>query len=89
VWGKTVNLTVFPNPATNRLTLDFTLSATNNVHISITDITGKTVYTQSLGTRMIGNYKENIDCSALSEGLYFVTVNAGSQNQSAKVVIRK
>ena len=87
--GKSVNLTVFPNPAANSITLDFTLSATNNVLINITDITGKTVYTQSLGMRMIGNYQENIDCSVLSEGLYFVTVNAGSQNQSAKVVIRK
>ena len=86
---ESVNLNVFPNPANNSITVDFTLAATNNVQISITDITGKTILTKSLGARMIGDYQEKIDCSALSEGLYFVTVNAGYQNQSAKIIISK
>jgi hypothetical protein len=87
--SKSVNLTVFPNPAANNITVDFTIASTRDVLISISDITGKTILTKSLGARMIGNHQEKIDCSVLSEGFYFVTVNAGEQNQSAKIVIRK
>ena len=87
--SNSVNLHIFPNPAANSITLDFTIAAASDIQISISDVTGKTVLTQSLGARMLGKHQENIDCSALSEGFYFVTVHAGNQNQSAKIIIRK
>jgi len=86
---KNVNLHVFPNPTHANVTVDFTIANTNNVTISLSDIMGRNIYTKSLGYRMIGDHQEKIDCSNLSDGIYFITVNAGYQNQSAKIVIRK
>ena len=87
--NNTLRMNVFPNPATASITVDFTVTQTNNVQITLSDITGRMMVTKSLGTRMIGNHQEKIDCSALSEGFYFVTINAGYQNQTAKIIIRK
>ena len=86
---KNVNLHVFPNPTHASLTVDFSIANTNNVTITLSDIMGRTIYTKSLGYRMIGDHQEKIDCATLPDGIYFVTVNAGYQNQSAKIVIRK
>ena len=87
--GKSVNLHIFPNPAANSITVDFALAATNDVQITISDIAGRTVFTKSLGARMIGNHQEQIDCSVLPEGFYFVTVDAGYQKQTGRIVISK
>jgi hypothetical protein len=86
---NSISLHVFPNPVQTAVTVDFTITNTTDVRIVLSDVVGRTVMTKPLGTRMIGNYQESIDCSALSEGIYFVTVNAGYRNQSAKIVIRK
>ena len=89
IGNKSVNLHLFPNPATNSITVDFALAATNDVQITISDIAGRTVFTKSLGARMIGNHQEQIDCSVLPEGFYFVTVDAGYQKQTGRIVINK
>jgi len=84
-----IRLHVFPNPVKEMLTVDFSLTATDNVNITLLDVMGRTVMSKSLGTRMIGIHSEQIDCADLAEGIYFVRINAGYLTQSAKIVIRK
>ena len=84
-----ISMHVFPNPARTSVTVDFTLLNTNRVNISVFDVMGREILTKPLGYRMIGNHQEQIDCSSLSEGIYFVRINAGNQNQSAKIIISK
>ncbi|MCL2131217.1 MAG: T9SS type A sorting domain-containing protein, partial [Lentimicrobiaceae bacterium] len=87
--NENMKINVYPNPATSSMTVDFTIAATNEVQISISDVMGRVVSTKHLGTKMMGNHQENIDCSALADGFYFVTINAGYQNQTTKIIINK
>ena len=67
---------VFPNPATNQITLKFKYFDSfndNNSIIEIIDINGKQVYkTQSL---LHVNTEQQIDISELNNGMYFLRLS--------------
>ena len=58
------NLSIYPNPAKDRLHLAFPLE---NSTITITDLAGKTIYYEK--------FKTSIDISTLIKGSYIITVN--------------
>ena len=58
-------LKIFPNPSNNILNIVFPIQQT--FQLSVTDITGRTVYTNKNAT---GNI--TVDCSDFSSGVYFV-----------------
>ena len=72
-------LIIYPNPVTEELNIEFTLTETTDVLINIYDITGRIVDTYSLGLTSQGNHNLNIDASYWSSGIYnlSVTTNAG------------
>lgn len=63
---ETIDLTVFPNPASDVITLDGTFS---NSTIEITDLTGKVVYSGN-----VSGHKPNINVSSLEQGIYILKV---------------
>ncbi len=71
------NISIYPNPASNNVTIESGASLTGS--ISITDITGKTVKTiEVTGNRL------SIDVSDLNNGIYFI---ASDQMKSQKLVV--
>ena len=74
---------IFPNPAADVVTISWNKQANANANISITDISGKTIYTRT--STMSAN--TTIDVSALQAGLYFLNVssNAGSSTQKLTI----
>lgn len=79
---------VYPNPATDKATIGFTLKDAANVNVTVSNSIGQVVKTQSLG-----KYNANqqggarIDVSNLSNGVYFVTVNANGQNVTKRLIV--
>jgi hypothetical protein len=71
---------VYPNPATNSLTLNSQLSILNS-QLLITDVFGRTVYHQS-----ITNSQTTIDISQLSNGVYFYQLSGGKETFRGKFV---
>ena len=72
-------LVIYPNPASDVIQVK---SSTEAIHsISITDILGKTIYSEA----NIDTQLKSIDVSGFSEGLYFVTLN----NQVTKKIIKR
>lgn len=76
-------ITLSPNPVRNSIGIYSPVAMTNAV-IRIADMSGKTVYAShtnlSAGTRL------NIDASAFAKGVYFVTVQSGTDKQVMKLV---
>jgi hypothetical protein len=82
-------LKVYPNPATDMVTVDFTLAKDEQIQLNIVDITGKTIFSNNMGNRDAGFHSEMINCSNLPSGMYFVTLKTKTQNKTAKIVVTK
>jgi len=87
--GK-VGLTVYPNPTSNNIHLDFALDRTvSNAQIRISDVTGRTVLTQNMGKAAAGEHNVTVDVTSLNSGMYFVQLNAGGMRGVAKFTVTK
>lgn len=74
-------ITVFPNPAKEELTVSlFNSSLDNETSITVTDITGRTVFTKNVG--QTNNYILNV--TEYAAGVYFITVQNEIARQSIK-----
>lgn len=70
---------VYPNPTKDIVTILSKNSTMENV--AVNDILGKTVLFQT-----VQNNSTQIDLSRLSNGMYFIKINAGSKQQILKVI---
>lgn len=87
--GK-VGLTIYPNPASDNIHLDFAMDRTvNNAQVRISDVTGRTVMTQNMGKVAAGEHNVTLDVSSLTSGLYFVQLNADGMRGVAKFTVTK
>ena len=77
---KAINL--YPNPAASSIFLDLS-DVTQPVNISIMDLSGRVI--NSISNQASGNI-ENIDISALKEGLYFMIIEDGTSKKIKKFI---
>lgn len=76
-----------PNPVTDNTVITYGLqNNVNNVTITIVDVQGKTVKTESLGNHAAGSYSYNLDASGFATGTYFVQLSAGNSHLAVKMV---
>lgn len=76
--------TVSPNPSNGIINLDFTKSFTTG-KITVTDLAGRTVYTNKLNS----SESQQVNLSNLSNGVYIVSIEAGNEQFTKKVIIKK
>ena len=62
----------YPNPASNNITLDFTLSDDSNVSIEVVDVQGRVVYSQDSQMYTVGRQIEVVNLNNLSKGIYVI-----------------
>lgn len=75
------NITVYPNPASNMLTIAG-LSTDNNMSMIITDLAGKEV----LYPKFNSNSQQQINISSLAKGIYFLQINTAKANKTIKFI---
>jgi hypothetical protein len=80
-----VNL--FPNPTSGILNISFSLLDFANTSVHVSDITGKLVMSEGLGTLGEGQYLRQLDLSRLQKGLYVVNFTTGDATSAFKVVL--
>lgn len=80
---------VFPNPANADANVTFSLNNAADVNITITDLSGKVVYTDALGNVAAGTTEVAVNTAALSNGVYMINVAADNAVSTEKLVIRK
>lgn len=66
-----VNL--YPNPATENVSLEYNASISGNHSISLVDVTGKLIYTENFSAQK-GNNRKQISLNGVEAGVYFITI---------------
>ena len=78
---------VFPNPATDMMTVEINASQDAEATISVYNITGQSIMDMNVNVNTGINHS-TINTSELSSGVYFVTVNANGFSKTTKVVVK-
>lgn len=81
--SKPVTMAVYPNPASNNLTIEVA-NASENSTLDIFNTLGQKV----ISLKNV-NETNSVNVSALTSGVYFVTVNNGKQKATQKLIIEK
>jgi hypothetical protein len=78
-------ISLFPNPARNSLSLTIENNEGGNITIVLSDLTGRVVLNRTQNTT--GDFfREDLDVSTLSNGMYIVTVQTGSEKFVSRLV---
>ena len=76
--GEGVEISIFPNPATDQLSIEFQLKeGLNDLVIEMMDLTGRIVYKEKIG-RAINLVKKDISLTTIPSGTYLLRVSGGN-----------
>ena len=81
------NISMYPNPATNNVTVEFIIVDNAILQLVISDILGKTMI-EEVVEASAGNFRKTFDVSELNSGIYFLEVKQGNKNSAMKFVIK-
>lgn len=81
-----LGLSLFPNPASAKVELSYTLAASSSVIADVYDMRGSKVLSFNNGMQPAGNQKLTVDVSELSSGVYNVVLNAAGTVVTTKFV---
>lgn len=81
-------LTVGFQPSTNQLVLDFDVTASNELSLNVTDLSGRSVFFKNMGIYTPGNYSDKVLLNTLETGIYNVTLFMNSKPYSGKVFVQ-
>lgn len=82
------NMNVYPNPASNNLNVDFTLSNDADATVELLNGLGQVVATQVLG-HVSGEQSVSIDVASLESGMYIVKVKTSNGEITKRVSVVK
>jgi len=87
------DLNVFPNPANDFLILDFQLEETADVRVSLHSVLGQKVmeFSEINGRQFEGKHSVSLSLNGkgISDGLYFLVMQVGEEQQSVKVNVMR
>lgn len=83
-----LNLTVFPNPANEFAQLNFELPVETEVTITVSDVTGKVVYSENKGSQPAGRHFAKINTSILAKGFYSIVVQTNNSRNTTKLIVK-
>jgi PKD repeat protein len=83
------SVTVYPNPATSNVNVDFTLTRSADVNVNIYDITGRMVKQAASGNFRAGSNTVNFDMSDMNNGFYFVNISSPAGSKTVRLMISK
>ena len=81
------SVNAYPNPATNYLNIQYSLIDDADVMIEVHDILGSKLLEQQLGSKSNQLQSHKLSVANLTEGLYFVTINAGNSSVTKKIQV--
>ncbi|MCX6294689.1 MAG: T9SS type A sorting domain-containing protein, partial [Bacteroidetes bacterium] len=83
--SNTSSLSVYPNPTTNKFTVDFMLSKASPVKINVMNISGQIVYTEEIEA-LPGNNKKEISLSKNASGIYYLQLITNNEVINKKII---
>ena len=82
------SVSVYPNPAVDRVTVDLAVVNAGNAIVKIYDVNGKLVHTETLGYLSEGQHQYSLDCRKFSHGMYLLNINIGKESATSKLIGR-
>jgi hypothetical protein len=83
------SISLFPNPATNILSIEMQLMESGRLQIQIADITGKTISIVGDENVKVGSFSKTINISNFANGLYMVKATVNGNTSYSKLTIAK
>jgi hypothetical protein len=80
-------VTVAPNPAKNFVNVAFNMNKSENVTIQFSDVLGRVVLSQNLGTIASGKSIQKVNISKLNSGIYIYSLMTSKGIKSGKLVV--
>lgn len=81
-------LNIYPNPSNGKITIDFKLEEANEVSIEVFDIVGKRVSPSVKKKYLSGMHEIKLNISDKNAGIYFMSIQIGTENYLKKIVIQ-
>ncbi|MBI3517919.1 MAG: PKD domain-containing protein [Bacteroidetes bacterium] len=82
-----INLSAYPSPASDNVTVSFELLEDKHVEIVLCDVLGRTVKHIAKQQLSAGNQEQFISVSDLSKGIYFVNVIVNDISTTTKIMV--
>ncbi|HRO76715.1 MAG TPA: T9SS type A sorting domain-containing protein [Crocinitomicaceae bacterium] len=86
--NESVKVNIYPNPAKDKAVVDYNTAFAGDVTISVVDLSGRTVYTNTFANQAAGNNKVELNVADFNAGVYQVVINANSATITKKLVIK-
>ena len=83
-----VKFDVYPNPASDRASVDFSLDTKDNITLEVINNIGEVVYSRNEKGLGAGDYTFEIPTTGLSSGIYMVNVRTNEGTSLKKLVIK-
>jgi hypothetical protein len=80
---------MYPNPVVSNATLEFTTGKSENLTLTVYDLSGRIVQTKQIGNTPKGNQKIQLELNGLSNGSYFLTLRGDTETKTAKFIVAK
>jgi hypothetical protein len=77
---------VYPNPAQNSLTVTYPCISSDDLIITIKDVSGQLLYSASNYCNEGSNAQFNIEISSFTAGVYFIDLTLNEQHVVKKIV---
>lgn len=81
--NKEPEFLVYPNPANDFITMEFTGSTPENFEITVSDMTGKSVFYEKV---VSDKQSKTIDLSGFASGIYFLKANVEGKQYFRKII---
>lgn len=88
VSGNVSFVNLFPNPAKDEAVLSITLDKAATVSVKVIDVLGKQVSPVTEKELGAGDNQININTTTLTNGVYFIQVEAGSKTNKIKMLVK-
>jgi hypothetical protein len=82
----TYHVSLFPNPTTGNMTLNYTSQSMDPVTVKITDLSGKVIANYMINEVTQGENNFNVNTSSLRAGMYFMQVSNPQKTFYLKIV---
>ena len=76
---------LYPNPATDKLTVKMNAAVNATVHVSMTNVEGRVVLSKEV---KLANQSADINVSGLGKGVYFISVKDGDKTSAQQIVLQ-
>ena len=81
------DLSVYPNPASDKLNIKFNTATADDFNITIYNVTGQAVYKEALNN-FIGNYYNELSVNDFAQGVYLMQVKSSKGAATRKIVVK-